>query len=155
MARRIRIGFDSERFQTRRMISNQTTQEVRTRASIVEVVFRLRHAQEGRPEPLGTLPFPFRENPHPLRSTRKKGVFYCFGCQAGGDVFKFLMLCDGLTFPESIERLAERYGILIEVSESGVSRAWRPVPVERAGGGEWFHALLLESPPRALGHGPT
>jgi DNA primase len=38
-------------------------------------------------------------------------VFHCFGCGVGGDVFKFLMLHERLTFPEAVENLARRHGI--------------------------------------------
>ncbi len=38
--------------------------------------------------------------------------FYkCFGCGVGGDVFKFVMEIDGLTFPEALKMLAESHGI--------------------------------------------
>lgn len=40
-----------------------------------------------------------------------KGFFYCFGCQAGGDVFEFLMRIENLSFNEAVRRLAERAGI--------------------------------------------
>jgi DNA primase len=35
-------------------------------------------------------------------------LFYCFGCQAGGDAFKFVMLYEKTDFPESVEFLAKR-----------------------------------------------
>ena len=35
----------------------------------------------------------------------------CFGCQAGGDVIKFVMEMDGLGFTETVERLAEKVGV--------------------------------------------
>lgn len=38
-------------------------------------------------------------------------LFYCFGCQAGGDAFKFVMLYEKLDFPESVEFLAKRWGV--------------------------------------------
>jgi len=38
-------------------------------------------------------------------------LFYCFGCQAGGDVFKFVMLYEKLDFAESVEFLAKRWGV--------------------------------------------
>jgi DNA primase len=40
-----------------------------------------------------------------------KQLFYCFGCNTGGDVFKFLMLYEKLEFPEALRLLAGRYGI--------------------------------------------
>ncbi len=39
--------------------------------------------------------------------------FKCFGCDAKGDVFRFVMDMDSLTFPEALKSLAERYGIQI------------------------------------------
>lgn len=40
-----------------------------------------------------------------------KGLFYCFGCQAGGDVFAFLMRIENLSFNEAAKKLAQRAGI--------------------------------------------
>jgi DNA primase len=38
-------------------------------------------------------------------------LFYCFGCQAGGDAFKFVMLYEKTDFAESVEFLAKRWGV--------------------------------------------
>src|SRR3954453_23219931 len=38
-------------------------------------------------------------------------VFRCFGCDAKGDVFKFVMSIEGLTFWEALKKLAEQHGI--------------------------------------------
>jgi DNA primase len=40
-------------------------------------------------------------------------MYYCFGCQQGGSVIKFIMEMDKLTFPEAIETLARRFGVEI------------------------------------------
>jgi DNA primase len=42
-----------------------------------------------------------------------KQVYYCFGCQAGGNAFHFLMGVESLTFPEAVERLAKQAGITL------------------------------------------
>lgn len=55
---------------------------------------------------------PFHEEKTPSFSvSREKQMFYCFGCNTGGDVFKFVMLRDHVNFPQAIERLAATYGI--------------------------------------------
>jgi len=41
-------------------------------------------------------------------------VYYCFGCSAGGDVFKFVMETEGLDFASALELLAERYNVPLE-----------------------------------------
>ena len=41
----------------------------------------------------------------------RKGRYHCFGCEASGDHFRFLMETEGLSFPEAVERLAGEAGI--------------------------------------------
>lgn len=43
----------------------------------------------------------------------ERGIWHCFGCDKGGDHFKFLMEKDGLTFSEAVEVLAKRAGITL------------------------------------------
>src|SRR4029079_2141470 len=46
-----------------------------------------------------------------------RGVFYCFGCSAGGDVIKFVELFDKVTFPEAVRQLAGRFGLPVPEAE--------------------------------------
>ncbi len=41
----------------------------------------------------------------------EKGLYYCFGCQEGGDVFDFLMKIENLSFNEAVRKLAEMTGV--------------------------------------------
>lgn len=56
-----------------------------------------------------------------------KGLFYCFGCQAGGDIFEFLMRIENLSFNEAARKLAQRAGLewkpLAEMTEEEKKRA--------------------------------
>jgi DNA primase len=57
---------------------------------------------------------PFHEEKTPSFSIdAEKGLYYCFGCHQGGDVFKFVMQLENLNFPEAVERLAHRYGVTL------------------------------------------
>ncbi|MFO1518854.1 MAG: CHC2 zinc finger domain-containing protein [bacterium] len=67
----------------------------------------LRLPQKSRQKLERPLPFPPREKPFFVVSEEKQ-IFHCFGCHEGGDIFGFLMKMEGLTFPEAVERLAER-----------------------------------------------
>ncbi|MGZ4811086.1 MAG: DNA primase, partial [Thermoanaerobaculia bacterium] len=58
----------------------------------------------------GLCPF-HREKTPSFHVDRGKGLFYCFGCGTGGDVFKFLTLTERFTFPEAVEHVASRVGI--------------------------------------------
>ena len=55
---------------------------------------------------------PFHEEKTPSFSvTPNKGIFKCFGCGEGGNVFTFLMKHENLSFVESVQFLARRQGI--------------------------------------------
>src|SRR3989339_1286194 len=44
----------------------------------------------------------------------ERGIFKCFGCSKGGDIFKFLMEKEGIDFLESLEILAKRAGVTLK-----------------------------------------
>ncbi|MFW5857533.1 MAG: DNA primase, partial [Planctomycetota bacterium] len=46
-------------------------------------------------------------------------IFKCFGCGEGGDIFRFVMKIEGVTFPEAVEMLAERAGVTLERTGGG------------------------------------
>jgi DNA primase len=57
---------------------------------------------------------PFHPDKDPSFSvSEEKRIFHCFGCGEGGDVFKFLMKMQGMSFVEAVKALADRYGIII------------------------------------------
>jgi len=47
-----------------------------------------------------------------------KQIFHCFGCGAGGDIFRFLMDLDGMSFPAAVRQLAEEVGVEIPHTSS-------------------------------------
>ncbi len=58
---------------------------------------------------------PFHEDHRPSMNVNPvKQIFKCFACGAGGDVLKFVQMREGLTFPQAVERLAERAGIQLK-----------------------------------------
>ena len=59
---------------------------------------------------LGLCPF-HSENTASFNVNGSLGFYKCFGCEAKGDVFKFIQERENLTFPETLKLLAERYGI--------------------------------------------
>ena len=49
-------------------------------------------------------------------------AFHCFGCGAGGDIFKFVMMYDGVDFPGALKLLAPRAGVALEYEDAGRPR---------------------------------
>ena len=68
----------------------------------------------------GLCPFHGEKSPS-FQVTPSKNMFYCFGCQTGGDVYKFLDLVEKLSFTEAVEKLAARIGYQLTYEE-GASR---------------------------------
>ncbi len=58
---------------------------------------------------------PFHEERTPSFSVDpEKKVYYCFGCEAGGDAIGFVRETEALDFPEAVEVLADRYGVELQ-----------------------------------------
>ena len=106
-------------------------QEIRERTSIVEVAGRHVALRRSGKNWKGLCPFHDERTPSFVVND-ERGVYHCFGCGAGGDVFRLVMELEGLTFPEAVERLAR---------EAGVSLPRRAGP---AGGRADEAARLLE-----------
>jgi DNA primase len=61
---------------------------------------------------------PFHEERSPSFSVEPvEKLYHCFGCQAGGDAFRFVQETEGVGFSEAVELLAQRYGVQIEMEE--------------------------------------
>ncbi|MGH7809526.1 MAG: CHC2 zinc finger domain-containing protein, partial [Candidatus Binatia bacterium] len=97
------------------MISQEIIAEIRNRASIVEVISDYVTLKKAGRNHMGLCPFHAEKSPS-FTVSEEKSIYHCFGCHAGGSVFHFLMQYDHLTFPESVERVAKRYGIAIPPS---------------------------------------
>src|SRR3984893_9625169 len=85
---------------------------VKEQAEIVRVVGEYVRLKKSGQIFTGLCPFHSEKTPsfavHPV-----KQIYHCFGCGAGGDVFKFVMEMDKITFPESVRAVAEKCGIAI------------------------------------------
>ncbi len=72
---------------------------------------------------------PFHEDHRPsLYVNPDKQIYKCFACGAGGDVLKFVQMREGLTFPQAIERLAERAGIQLQPVQRMTSQEPGEIP---------------------------
>jgi len=91
-------------------LGDDKIEEVRQRADIVEIIgAHVRLKRAGR-NFVGLCPFHQEKTPS-FSVNAERGFFHCFGCNTGGSVFNFIMKMEGLTFPEAVRSLAQRYGI--------------------------------------------
>ncbi|OPX87090.1 DNA primase [Pelotomaculum sp. PtaB.Bin117] len=98
-------------------ISDELIETVRLQSDIVEVVSRYVQLKKKGKYFTGSCPFHQDSTPS-FTVTPDKQIFHCFGCNTGGNVFKFLMLKENLTFVEAVSQLAQQAGIAIPVNES-------------------------------------
>jgi DNA primase len=91
-------------------LNDSIISQVRSAADIVDFVQQVTPLKLAGKSYKGLCPF-HREKSPSFHVDRDKGLFYCFGCGTGGDVFKFLALTERFTFPEAVEHVANRVGI--------------------------------------------
>jgi len=84
--------------------------DIQTAAKIEDIVSEVVVMEKTGKDFQGLCPFHSEKTPSFTVSPSKQ-IFYCFGCGTGGNVFNFLMKYQGMTFPEAVKKLAQRYGI--------------------------------------------
>ncbi len=93
--------------------TDESKDRVKEAADILEIVSAYTDLQQRGQDFWGNCPFHDERTPSFKVNPRDK-LYYCFGCEASGDVFRFVEEKEGLTFPEAVESLGERYGVEIE-----------------------------------------
>jgi DNA primase len=92
-------------------VNNNTIEEIKERLDIVDFIRQyvpnLRRAGKTYK---ACCPFHKEKTPS-FTCSSEKGLFYCFGCQEGGDIFAFLMKMEHLSFNEALEKLAALAGV--------------------------------------------
>lgn len=96
--------------------SQDLVEEIRSRSDIVDVVSGYVKLQRKGSNYVGICPFHNDRNPS-MSVNQPRQMYYCFSCGAGGDVFKFVMDYENLTFPEAMKVLADRAGIALPERE--------------------------------------
>jgi DNA primase len=107
------------------LYTNESKDRVRDAVDFLELVgarTELRRAGPARYE--GLCPFHDERTPSFGIDPAQK-VYYCFGCQASGDVFTFVQETEGVDFKGALELLAERYGVELQREEEDPKEAER------------------------------
>ena len=101
-------------------VRTEVIEEVRQVARIEEVVAERVSLRRKGQNLWGHCPFHEERTPS-FSVSVSKGIFKCFGCGKGGDVFTFLMEQEGLSYMEAVVLLAEKYNVSIQYEHNSSS----------------------------------
>lgn len=97
-------------------ISEAKIEEIRSSANIVDVISGYVQLRKRGKNFLGLCPFHSEKTPS-FTVSEDKQIFHCFGCHTGGNVFKFLMEYEKISFVEAVQELAQELGIPLEFDQ--------------------------------------
>ena len=130
----------------RNHVPRETIDEIRSRSDIVEVISECGIVLRPAGRNFKALcPFHNEKTPSFTVSVEKQ-IFYCFGCQTGGNVISFVQKHEGKSFLETIEWLAERQNIILPTQdrrESANQKRLRTLEDLNRFAVEYYHRQLL------------
>jgi len=128
------------------LISKSVLDDIRFRCDIVDVIDAYITLPQKGTIIKALCPFHKEKTPS-FNVNRQRQIFHCFGCGAGGDVFKFVMLYEHVDFIGAIKILAEKAGIPLQFKKGSEPYADKEILLtihEEAAA--LFHRQLLQSP---------
>ena len=129
-------------------IPSETIEQIAAANDIVEVIGSYFPLKRAGANFKALCPFHQEKTPSFMVSPSRQ-TFHCFGCGAGGSVFRFVMEYEHVDFPAAVHKLATRAGITI-VEERGAADEGRQYETRRkllklhAEAAEWFHQNLVK-----------
>ncbi|MEX0828925.1 MAG: DNA primase [Nitrospirales bacterium] len=134
----------------KRGVPSETIQQIRERVDIVDVISTYVSLSKAGQNFKGLCPFHSEKTPS-FSVNPASQYFHCFGCQAGGDAFTFLMKQENMDFMEALRELSQRAGVALPEQRSSTSRSESGFPRERYFqlyqlAASWYHQNLLEGP---------
>lgn len=129
-------------------IHDEDVAAVRAASDIVQIVSEYTPLRRVGRQWQGLCPFHSEKTPS-FSVNPNENVFYCFGCQAKGDVIDFVMAREQVDFPTAVERLAARTNITLRYTDrsEGESRRRRARLVDTmARAVAWYHERLISGP---------
>ncbi len=132
------------------MISDEDKERVRQATDFVALVGETVELRQRGQEFWGCCPFHGEKSPS-FKVNPSTGLWHCFGCNDGGDVFSYVQRRENLEFPDAIRYLADRAGIELQ-EDRGAARGPRKTRLmEACGEAEaFYHKMLM----RGRGEGP-
>ena len=134
----------------KRGVPSETIQQIRERVDIVDLISTYVSLSKAGQNFKGLCPFHSEKSPS-FSVNPASQYFHCFGCQAGGDAFTFLMKQENMDFMEALRELSQRVGVVLPERRQAISRPESGLSRERYFylyqlAASWYHQNLLESP---------
>ncbi len=140
-------------------IPEETIEEIRQRADIVSVVETYVQLKKRNQEFWACCPFHQEKTPS-FKLSPAHQTYHCFGCGAGGNVFRFIMNQENVDFIGAVHLLAQRFNVMIPEAGGGPGSNERKKANERAKQKEtlvsclrdiaaWYHQLLAHDEGKA------
>lgn len=129
-------------------IADDDIDRIRSSVSIVDVVSAHVQLRKTGRNWVGLCPFHAERSPS-FNVREETGRYKCFGCDASGDVFRFVQEIEHVDFVTAVEQLAATAGIQLTYTSTGQSRerARRKRLIEAMDVAvEWYHQRLLTAP---------
>lgn len=128
------------------IIPKQVLEDIRFRSDIVDVIDSYITLPKKGGMIKALCPFHKEKTPS-FTVNRQRQSFHCFGCGAGGDVFKFVMMYEQADFMTAVRMLAERAGVPLQLEKSGGPPDERNLLLalhEQVA--DLYHTILLKGP---------
>ena len=124
------------------MITDEDKERVRQATDLVALVAETVELRQRGQEFWGCCPFHGEKNPS-FKVNPNTGLWHCFGCGEGGDVFSYVQKRENLEFPDAIRYLADRAVIELAEERGGQRGPRRNRLIECLTEAESFYSTML------------
>ena len=133
-------------------IPQEVIEEVLHRTNIVDIIGQYVQLKKSGKNYMGLCPFHEERSPS-FSVAEDKQIFHCFGCGKGGTVFNFLQEIEGISFPESVKRVADLEHLSVdfdwseprEVADTPENQQRRSLLQLHSKAAELYHHILVNT----------
>ena len=133
-------------------IPQEVIEEVRHRTNIVDIIGQYVQLKKSGKNYMGLCPFHEERSPS-FSVAEDKQIFHCFGCGKGGTAFNFLQEIEGISFPESVKRVADLEHLSVdfdwseprEVADTPENQQRRSLLQLHSKAAELYHHILVNT----------
>ena len=119
--------------------------DIKNRLDIIDIISEYVQLKPAGTNHKALCPFHSEKTPSFMVS-KERQIFKCFGCNAGGDVFEFIMKIEGMEFKEALKLLADKAGVKLQYQDPKIASQKNTLLEIIEKTANFWHYLLIESP---------